>query len=371
VLFVQDTTTLSFTHHPTTTGLGPIDSSTGQGFFLHTTLAVLPQPRQVLGIAAQDPFVRIPAPPSETRSQRRKRPRESEVWSRAARTIGVPPPGATWVHVGDAASDIFEFLAACRHQRADVLVRAGQDRCVQLADGTRTHLFALARRLVPAAAERTLELPARPDRPARTATVSIAWSPLCLQAPTKGPRQAAVPLWVVRVWEATPPEEVEALEWILLTSVAVTSASTAWERADWYTCRWLDEDYHQCLKTGCQLEQRQMQTQAGLERLLGVVAVVAVQLLQLRELARLEPERAAQEVMPEEVVEVVAVLAEVEAEEVTAGWCWKELAKLGGYQGRKGDGPPGWKTVWRGWQYIQTLLEGVHLAQRLSQKKCG
>jgi hypothetical protein len=36
VLLVQDTTTLNYTHHSTTTGLGPIAPATGQGFFLHT-----------------------------------------------------------------------------------------------------------------------------------------------------------------------------------------------------------------------------------------------------------------------------------------------------------------------------------------------
>ncbi len=370
VLLVQDTTTLNYTHHSTTTGLGPIAPATGQGFFLHTALAVIPQPRQVLGIAYQEPFVRQPAPPHETRTQRRQRPRESQVWRRAATGIGPPPPGATWVHVGDAASDIFELLAACQRQRADFLIRAAQDRRVQLPDGTCDHLFSLARAL-PAQATRPLALPARPARPARTALLSIAWRPLCLLAPRKGPRQPPVQGWVIRVWEATPPAGVEALEWVLLTSVPTTTLAAAWERADWYTCRWLDEDYHQCLKTGCQIEQRPLQTQAGLARLLGLLAPVAVQLLQLRELARLDPECPAQEVVPREVVQVVAALRAVPVATLTVGACWQEVARQGGYLGRKGDGPPGWKTLWRGWLYIQTLLEGVHLAPRLPRDEYG
>jgi hypothetical protein len=45
--------------------------------------------------------------------------------------------------------------------------------------------------------------------------------------------------------------------------------------------------------------------------------------------------------------------------------CVKRIAQLGGYQGRRSDGPPGWKTLWHGWLKIQTWLEGVHLAPQV------
>jgi hypothetical protein len=90
-----------------------------------------------------------------------------------------------------------------------------------------------------------------------------------------------------------------------------------------------------------------------------------VRLLQLRELARLEPERLATEALPRDLVRVVAHLAEVPVEALTLGVFWRTVAQQGGYQGRKRDGPPGWKTLWRGWLDIQLLLEGIHLAARL------
>lgn len=46
--------------------------------------------------------------------------------------------------------------------------------------------------------------------------------------------------------------------------------------------------------------------------------------------------------------------------------CCSRIAQAGGFLGRKGDGEPGWKTLWKGWLYIQTLLEGIHLASQLS-----
>ena len=78
VLLIQDTTDLDYQAHPTTTGLGPIGTGSHQGFLLHTVPAVLPQSREVLGIAQQEPFLRQPAPKGETKRQRHERERESQ-----------------------------------------------------------------------------------------------------------------------------------------------------------------------------------------------------------------------------------------------------------------------------------------------------
>ena len=36
---------------------------------------------------------------------------------------------------------------------------------------------------------------------------------------------------------------------------------------------------------------------------------------------------------------------------------FRELAKLGGFLGRKGDGEPGWHTIWRGYKKMQAALD--------------
>ena len=100
--------------------------------------------------------------------------------------------------------------------------------------------------------------------------------------------------------------------------------------------------------------------------MLGLLAPTAVRLLQLRAAARQSPEQPASQVLSPDVVQVVAVLAQVPAAQLTTQQCWYTIARYGGYLARQGDGPPGWKTLWKGWFYIQALLEGVHLATRLS-----
>src|SRR5207237_3478938 len=75
VLLIQDTTEVDYQHHPKTRGLGPIGNGSHQGFLLQTVLGVSPSGRQVLGIAQQEPFLRQPAPPKETKKQRLQRER--------------------------------------------------------------------------------------------------------------------------------------------------------------------------------------------------------------------------------------------------------------------------------------------------------
>ncbi len=111
VLMVQDTTELDYGYESATQGLGPIGNGTHVGFFLQTVLAVRAANREVLGIAAQEPFVREPAPgrgkgKKESSQQRKNRERESGVWLRGVRAVGRPSGSARVVHVGDSYADM-------------------------------------------------------------------------------------------------------------------------------------------------------------------------------------------------------------------------------------------------------------------------
>ena len=93
VLLIQDTTDVDYQHHPSTTGLAPIGNGTHQGFLVQSVLAVVPQSREVLGLAHQEAFLRQPAPAGETKRQREQRERESQVWERACAGYWHPSPG--------------------------------------------------------------------------------------------------------------------------------------------------------------------------------------------------------------------------------------------------------------------------------------
>src|SRR6266516_1262847 len=227
VLLIQDTTEVDYQQHPTTTGLGPVGNGTHHGFLLQTVLAVEPTSRQVLGIAHQEPFRRQPAPKGETRRQREQRERESQVWERSVQAIGEPPTKMQWIHVDDRYSDMFPFLWACRQQHCDFVVRAAQDRCVDLrveqADAPvprrshhkrrpeqdpqpgQQHLFEVVRGWA-AVGEQHLALEATKQSKARTAHVVVSFGSVRLLPPESQQESSLRPLvvWVVRVWEPEP-----------------------------------------------------------------------------------------------------------------------------------------------------------------------
>lgn len=373
VLLVQDTTEVDFTAHPKTRGLGPIGNGKGAGILVQSVLAVAPATRQVVGLAYQEPFRRRLAPKGESCAQRRQRDRESQVWLRAIEAVGGPPPHRRWVQVGDRYADMWGFFTTCAQRGCDFLVRAAQDRRAHAgasASAEIGHLFA-ALPTLPAYGQRDLEVPAQHGRPRRTATLAIQAGPLTLLPPrqprTQQPRLHPLALWVVWVQEVSdPPDGGEPLDWVLLTSLPTADATAAWERVEWYRCRWLVEDYHQCLKSGCGLERRQLRQGARLKRLLGLLAPMAVYLLQLRDLARTTPHRLAHEALPAALVQVVAALAHVPVACLTLAQFWTAVAQQGGYLARASDPPPGWQVLWTGWRRIQLLLEGVRLAPLLT-----
>ena len=82
---------------------------------------------------------------------------------------------------------------------------------------------------------------------------------------------APILMWVVHAVEVDAPEGVEPIEWILLTSLPVASFEDAWLVLGYYEKRWLIEEWHKALKTGCRVEHRQLKTKERLERITGLL----------------------------------------------------------------------------------------------------
>jgi hypothetical protein len=283
------------------------------------------------------------------------------------------------VDISDRGSDITEYLAFEQGTGRSYVARSQHNRLVEVAgaDGgvSRGKLHDFLRELTPVSmSRRTIGVPARGGVAARKAWVSVAWSAVRI-IPPRQPRgdHDATPLaaWAVRVWEPAPPAGVAGIEWLLLSNVAVACEADAWERVDWYAVRWVIEEYHKCMKTGMGIEQMQFTSRARLEPAIALVSVVATTLLQLRDAARRVDlrEKPAATWMPPLWV---ALLSAWRHGKPRPDWTVHEflyaLARLGGHQNRKGDGPPGWITLWRGWTQLQAMIAG---AAAYEAARCG
>lgn len=390
VLFLHDGSELNFSQLSSLADqLGQVGDGTGKGYQCLNSLAVLPASRRPLGLVNQILFKRPTVATKETRAQKRDREnRESLLWLRAVDDIeeatrccrSWPRPDAAGVgprvvDVVDRGGDTFEFLDHEALVGRLCLIRSEHNRAVGIGhDGhgptTRLHDYL---RTLAEQGRRTIALSDRPQRPAREATVAVAWAAVLVYPPDlpRGKhRDEPLPLWGLHVWEPEPPAGVEAVEWFLLSAVAVADLKQAWEKVDWYTCRWVIEEFHKAQKTGCDIEAPQFTRVERLEPMIALLSVVALTLLDLRSASRDEQARArpATERVDAEYVEVLCGWRYREQRALTVGEFFLALARLGGHQNRKGDGAPGWLVLWRGWTTLQTMVEGAR-AVRCHQKR--
>jgi len=369
-LLLEDTTLLDFSLHGAAQGLGYIGNG-GRGFELHSTLAVqvehwtLEQRPQgtLVGLFAQQCAAPRPAPKGEKRRQCLRRPRRSQRWAQGLKEAGRPPEGCQWIYVGDRESDFYEPIQTCQMHGVDFVIRSSHDRRLANQD---EHLWAAVRQ-APLLGRAVVEVRSRGGQPARTAIVELRSSRVNLDGPWRpsGWQQALGDVGVVEVREVDAPEGVkEPLHWILLTSLPCATLAAARRVVARYTARWWIEEYHKALKSGAGVEESQLERSDRLEPLIAILAVVALRLLSTKLLARSRPDsdEAAQSFGPE----MLAIL-EKKIGVPKGGWTNRNLirsvAHLGGFIGRKGDGEPGWQTIWRGWQRLMWMCEGVNLME--------
>ena len=101
--------------------------------------------------------------------------------------------------------------------------------------------------------------------------------------------------------------------------------------------------------------------------MVGLLSVAAVRLLRLKSLARTSPDIPAQRVVPRVWLQMLKAARKglKRVHDLTIGQFYREVAKLGGFLGRKGDGNPGWITIWRGWEKLNNFVHGASLASKL------
>jgi Transposase DNA-binding/Transposase Tn5 dimerisation domain len=363
VLAVQDTTFIDYSSHLATHGLGPLHPKGGHGMICHGTLAFTPE-RLPLGVVSLRLWARDPDKLKQ-RSTRRARAiadKESQKWIDSVRAVAALKtrlPGTRVVSVADREGDVFEFFTEAQALGVDVLTRAAWNRNVE---GLEAQVFATLA-AAPVVAQKSLALPASAKRKARTANLQVRACELTLKAPRNGLAHGLAPLrlWGVWAYEPAPPEGVEPLDWKLLTSVPTASAEDALERLDWYAARWGIEQWHKVLKSGCNIEMRQLESAERLERLIAVYAVIAWRILYATLLARVVPDLVCTAVLADDEWEALycrihgTPTPPATAPPLREAVRW--IARLGGFLGRSNDGEPGTQTLWQGFQELIPMTE--------------
>ena len=380
VLAVQDTTMLNYSTHPQTRGLGPLGSHSPKtiGLLLHSTLAITPggQPLGFLHNA-----LRARRGVTVPRHQRKLADKESYKWVEsltACQALAPLCPETQLVNIADREGDLYDLFAEALSVPAEakvhLLVRARHDR--PLAGPLSRTLWQEVGRQ-PVAATFSVLVGRRGDQPSRLAKLNVCFCRVELKAPLRQTNGPAMPLWAVEARESTPvPKGGARILWRLLTTLPVDRPEQAVEKVRWYAQRWQIEVLHKVLKSGCQIEQRQLETAQRLERVLSVDLVVAWRILALCKAARELPDDPVSHWLPQAQWRALCCYVHRQttppekAPSVREAIRW--IAQLGGFLARKNDGPPGTKTLWRGLQQLNTMTEMWQLFQQQERRlRCG
>jgi hypothetical protein len=371
-LLLGDTTIVSFDGDRQIAGMGLVSSGSNQGYLLHSSLSVHAPSGEIIGLAGQTIYYRRGVPKSEKQRQRLTRSRESEIWGEVIQQVGPPPAGVQFTHVFDRGGDNFEVYCHLLRQQTDWVVRAAQlQRRIVTPDGQTAQLRQHLKTL-PVAGTYALEVRGSEQQPARTAQMEVRFGTLALPIPRDCGRFAKacgityIAMTVIEVRELDPPPGTPPLHWVLLTSHPVTTLADALRVIGFYQQRWLIEEFHKALKTGCRLEERLYETASRWEAVTAMLSIVAVRLLQLKTVAKAQPDRPAADLVPPTWIAMLSTLRKGKPIR-TARDFLRGLAGLGGHLGRKSDGEPGWITLWRGFHKLHLILRGAAALQT----KCG
>ena len=159
----------------------------------------------------------------------------------------------------------------------------------------------------------------------------------------------------------------ELLDWWLVTNSPIGSKEDALQAVSDYEWRWpVAEEYHKAEKSGLRVESQRFESYEPLVAAMAVIAVVAIRLLQLRYARDSHPQSDASMVANELEIDVVGKATKYTGKRMTVRDFVDRVARLGGYLGRKCDGPPGWMTLWRGYQRLRDMLLGIELLRQHS-----
>lgn len=369
VLAPQDTTTITYTH-PKTEGFGPVNGKKDKavGILLHDTLAFTEEGTP-LGVLDAQCWARDPKEIGK-KHQRHKKPieeKESMKWLRSFRRveqIQKQCPDTMLVSIGDRESDVYELFqdAVKKPDNPKLLVRLckGTQRKVSEEEENLLLWEFMAKQEISGSLK--IHVPRSGSRKARDTWIDIRFSEVELIPPKRLAKCPPIKAWAVYTLEReddeTPPKPIE---WMLLTTVPVTSLEDAKKRVEWYTGRWGIEVYHRTLKSGCRIKERQLGSAENIEKCLGIDMVVAWRIYHLTMLGRETPDLPCTVFFKD--VEWKALCVYVSKNPVppeeppSLSKAMYMLGGIGGHLGRKSDGPPGAQCLWRGIQRLDTATE--------------
>jgi len=378
VLALHDTTDFKFSGEESREGLGPLRGN-GQGFFGHFTLVVTADElRKPLGVIALQTIVRERA---KEENEKSKQPtpgqtREAARWKKGAElTEERLGEGCNVIHVMDREGDSYDLWADLMMAGRRFVTRISKDRV--LSEAVHLSDVVAAGKVV---VERKVHLSRRrkekivfnrkrhPARAGRLARLQLSAQTVTFPRPSICSKSLPETLTVniVHVAEIGTNGSEPPVDWLLVTTEPIASVEDIERIVDIYRARWVIEEYFKALKTGCDYEKRQFESDHTLFNALALLVPIAWRLLLLRALSRDLADAPATEALTKTQIDVlVATSSKALSHKLTVREAMLAVARLGGHI--TNNGHPGWIVLGRGFEHLLLLEKGWKAAKRRDQ----
>lgn len=255
-----------------------------EGVKVHTTIGVAPATGQMTGIFDRQVLIEDREKgriyDSNSRSEPTGLESEREKWIRSdSRALGGLPEGIRPTQVYDRGADAFLVFKKLWSERTDgeFVERANQNRCIRMLTGREDHLVDRSKTL-PEKGRARIHVQQGGDREGRESTLSVRAGACELLPPKNDPgEKGPVEVNVVRGEKIRGGEDLvqeDPTQCVLLTTEPTSGFKKALRTVDCYRSRWKIEEFRKALKTGCRIEDRQLQTWERMEVLLSIYSTV-------------------------------------------------------------------------------------------------
>lgn len=365
VLIPQDTTFLNFATDAKSKEMGTLRIKDANQQLLHTSIAITPS-RVNLGIVQGNMWQRPEEKAGKSRNIKPIEEKESRRWldhyARACE-IQAEAPDTTIVSIADREGDIHEWFQYAENvpedSRASYIIRAKANRTIELDNDERISLWDYMTSLKKLG-KYSVNVPKRNGEPGRDATVTVSASEVRFVG--KGKARKPLSLYVVYAKELKPPEGQKGIEWMLLTDLPIENFEQAHLIIDWYRCRWEIETYFRVMKGSCEIENSRFRTAFRTLNCIAVYMIISWRLHSITMLARRDSARPCTAVFSDKEWTILWRMRKKTTPPKKVP-CLRDmtrmLAGMGGFLGRRGDGEPGVKTIWEGYDKLLHYIEAA------------
>jgi hypothetical protein len=364
VLLASDTTDINYTTKSIMKNKERLDNKQS-GIWLHATIAITPD-RLNLGLIQTNFWHReeeVAKKDSASRTARDKAPieeKESYRWLESykqACEIAKKAPNTQVINISDRECDIIEFFELSESKKndehkANFIVRSQHDRLIEANDSEANEAInKLWEKLRKADVVGELEftISTRGDRKARKVKQKLKAISVNL---TPANKKKSILVNAVMAIEEQPPEGEDPVIWVFITDLPIKTFGDVCKVIEYYLCRWQIELFFKVFKSGCKVEERQLQTADRIKNLIAIFLVLSWRVMFTMMLGRICGEMSCADLFDEaEWKSVYKILNKKKAlprKPPLLGEFIVMIAKLGGYVEQKDGEPPGVKTMWKG-----------------------